>query len=75
MLHEAILITIGLLIGIFFGFIISKIINKKKVATGTLKIDYSNPERDLFRLELNYEPDELATKKKVILNVDVKRKF
>lgn len=75
MLYEAIFIAIGLIVGIFLGIIMNKLINKKRTANGTLKIDYSDPERDLFRLELNYEPDELATKKKVILNVDVKRKF
>lgn len=38
-------------------------------ARGTLRIDHSNPEKDIYRIEIN-DLDALSRKKKVILDVD-----
>ena len=39
------------------------------MARGTLKIDYSDPEKDLYRFEID-DLDDLSKKKRVILNIE-----
>lgn len=39
------------------------------LAHGTLRIDHSNPEKDIYRIELD-DLDELKKKRRVILYVD-----
>ena len=39
---------------------------------GTLKIDTSDPEKDVYRIDLDSSLDTLACKKKVVLIVDTK---
>ena len=57
------------LVGVFVGSIISNIIFYVRSGSGTLKIDHSNPEKDLYRFEIN-RLDILNKKKKIILKVD-----
>lgn len=52
-------------------FPISATVINKLNTIGTLKIDHSNPEKDVYRLEFN-DLDVLATKKTVILKIDNK---
>lgn len=37
--------------------------------SGTLRIDHSNPEKDVYRIDI-YDLDELSNKKEIILKVD-----
>lgn len=57
------------LAGVLVGFIISCIIQGIRVAHGTLKIDKSNPQTDVYRLCLN-DLDILSKKKYIQLKID-----
>ena len=59
-------------IGILVGVVVTLIIGFSKLLTtarGTLKIDYSNPEKDLYLFEID-DLDELSKKKRILLNID-----
>ena len=63
---EYLLILIGLLV----GSIVSNIIFFIRYRTvGTLRIDHSDPEKDVYRIEID-DLDGLSNKKRVILKVD-----
>lgn len=64
-LHSIIMIIIGIVIGI----LISSLIIKKRESTGTLKIDHSNSEKDIFRFDID-EIDNLYHKNIIILKID-----
>lgn len=53
----------------FVSSIMTLIITYLTSARGTLRIDHSNPEKDVYRIEIN-DLDALSCKKKVILDVD-----
>ena len=57
------------LAGVVVGSIIGSIIQGIRVAHGTLKIDKSNPQTDVYRLCLN-DLDILSKKKYIRLKVD-----
>ena len=44
--------------------------NKTDTSDGTLQINTSDPEKDVYRLNLNVDPAELANKAAVTLKVD-----
>ena len=57
-------------VGVLVGSIISNIIFFIRYRTvGTLRIDHSNPEKDVYRIEID-DLDGLSKKKHVILKVD-----
>ena len=57
-------------VGVFVGSIISSIIFSIRYRkAGTLRIDHSNPEKDVYRIEID-DLDGLSKKKHVILKVD-----
>ena len=62
-------------LGIWIGVIISSIVLSLRYAKihGTLKIDNSNPEKDVYRIEID-DLDNLSSKKRIVLNV-VKEKL
>lgn len=63
---EYLLILIGLLV----GSIVSSIIFFIRYRTvGTLRIDHSDPSKDVYRIEID-DLDGLSNKKRVILKVD-----
>ena len=64
-----------ILLGIWIGAIISSIVLSLHYAKthGTLKIDNSNPEKDVYRIEID-DLDKLSSKKRIVLNV-VKEKL
>lgn len=64
-----------ILLGIWIGAIVSAIVlSLRYVKThGTLKIDNSNPEKDIYRIEID-DLDKLSSKKRIVLNV-VKEKL
>ena len=58
------------LIGLLVGSIISNIIFFIRYRTvGTLRIDHSDPAKDVYRIEID-DLDGLSNKKRVILKVD-----
>lgn len=57
-------------VGVLVGSIISSIIFSIRYRkAGTLRIDHSNPEKDVYRIEID-DLDGLSKKKHVILKVD-----
>lgn len=55
--------------GAFVGLIIYAIIQGVSVAHGTLRIDHSNPEKDIYRLEIG-DLDKLNKRSYVELKID-----
>ena len=55
--------------GLFVGSLVTSIIYLVKQASGTLRIDHSNPEKDVYRIEID-DLDVLSKKKQVVLKVD-----
>ena len=53
----------------FVSSIVTMIVMYLTSARGTLRIDRSNPEKDVYRIEID-DLDALSRKKKVILDVD-----
>ena len=62
-------ISVAVVAGIYS--ILTSIVGLPEVGTdGTLKVDTSNPSKDLYLLALDTPLEELATKKKVVFSVD-----
>lgn len=57
---------IGFLLGSIFMFLVFIIPN---TARGVLRIDHSNPEKDIYRFEVG-DFDKLNKKRKIVLKVD-----
>lgn len=53
----------------FVSAIVTMMVMYLTSARGILRIDHSNPEKDIYRIEIN-DLDALSRKKKVILDVD-----
>ena len=62
---EVIFIILCLLIGSFVTWIIFSC----KTTYGTLRIDHSNPEKDVYRFDVD-DIDKLSKKKRIVLKVD-----
>lgn len=60
--------VIGFVGGVIIGSIITKIIFLARSRKGVLRIDHSNPEKDIYRFELNDVADKST--KRFILKVD-----
>ena len=58
-------IAVGALSVLLIKDLIFYIINK----VGTLKIDHSDPEKDIYRIDIN-DLDKLSKKKLIILKID-----
>lgn len=56
-------------VGILIGCIINILICRAHSSSGTLRIDHTNPEKDVYRIEVN-DLDKLSKKKRIILKVD-----
>lgn len=63
------LIVVGIVIGMWIGMFISNL-----GAAGTLRIDHSNPEKDVYRFEID-NWDKFTKKNRVLLKVDHKAKL
>lgn len=55
--------------GVIIGVIISWLFCAVTRVSGVLKIDHSNPEKDIYRIELK-DLDSLSKKHRVVLKVD-----
>ena len=61
--------VIGIIVGVTVTGIFSAILVKVRRSYGTLKIDHSNPEKDIYRFDVN-DLDGLSNKKRITLKVD-----
>lgn len=62
----------GLILGLFVGAILAIILypsKKPDKPSGTFVIDFSDPLKDICRLELDTDLNELYSKKQMILNI------
>ena len=57
------------LIGIFVGAILYYAFGERKRASGTFVIDFSDPVKDVCKLELDEDINDIYLKKQIILNV------
>lgn len=62
---EYILIVIGIII----GSIISNIIFYVFSTSGTLRVDHTNPDKDIYRFEID-RLDKIGKKKRLIMKID-----
>lgn len=60
----------GILIGLFVGMFSATIGYFTKTTFGTLKIDRQNPERDIYRFDIDGDIVNLPKKKRIIMRVD-----
>ena len=58
-------------IGVLMGAIVTNIIHYRTTSMGTLSIDQSNPEKYIYRIELD-KLDIVSKKKHIYLKVDPK---
>ena len=56
-------------LGVIVGSIVTNIIWFIRSASGCLRIDHSNPEKDVYRFEVN-DIDSLSKKRQIILKID-----
>lgn len=61
--------VVYLLVGVVIGAIVTYILHRRAEAVGTLEVDYTNPEADLFRLKIDEDLENLVTKKYVLIKV------
>ena len=54
--------------GVFIGIIIGLVIEALKTSVGTLIIDETDPNTDVYRIEID-DLDKLANRKRVILKI------
>lgn len=57
------------ILGLIIGGVIVRILDIRQTSTGTLLIDHSNPEKDIYQININ-NLDDLSKKKRVVLKVD-----
>lgn len=57
---------LGILVGVIVSTVIFIIANHK---VGILKIDHHNPEKDIYRFDID-DLDKLSKKKRIVLKVD-----
>ena len=66
--HHLLVLIVGIIAGIITAVMAVKF---SKRSAGTLKIDHSNPDKDVYRFEID-NLDALSAKKKITLKVDNK---
>ena len=71
----SILCWIASILGTIFGFIGATIYYNARNAFGTLKIDRTNPEKDVYRFNINGDLDELPRKKRIMMRIDPNADF
>lgn len=57
------------LIGIFVGLLLYYVFGTRKKTSGTFVIDFTDPVKDVCRLELEEDINEIYMKKQIILKV------
>ena len=57
--------------GVIFGSIVTNIVMWFRTGYGTLRIDSTNPEKDIYRFEISDgDIDKLPKKKRIMLRID-----
>lgn len=56
--------------GIAIGMFVSYMVLIGKTAYGTLRIDHTNPEKDLYRIDIDGNFDNISKEKRIVLKVD-----
>lgn len=62
-------ILIGLCVGVLCSYIFVKIKKSKRKPSGVFVMDFSDPLKDVCRLELSEDLNSIYTKKSIILNI------
>ena len=63
----------SIIVGFIAGIIFTLVCCRKKPA-GTLRIDHTNPNKDIYRFEMG-DLDKLNTKSRVVLDIDHNARF
>lgn len=66
---EIFMLVLSCLIGIAVGSSVTNFIFYIRSGFGVLRIDRSNPDKDVYRLEID-KIDDISKKKRVVLKVD-----
>ena len=61
--------VVMLCVGILIGFVVRIVFTRFRKVDGTLLIDTRNPEKDIYRLDIE-DLDSLGNKKQIIIKVD-----
>ena len=56
--------------GVLVGIIGSYVFQVVQTAYGTLRIDHTDPEKDLYRIDIDGNFDNISKEKRIILKVD-----
>ena len=56
--------------GVIVGIVASYVFQVVQTAYGTLRIDHADPEKDLYRIDIDGNFDNIAKEKRIILKVD-----
>lgn len=67
MIYTYILVAMA---GIAIGMFMSYMVLIGKTAYGTLRIDHTNPEKDLYRIDIDGNFDNISKEKRIVLKVD-----
>ena len=60
---------IWFLLGVLVGVIVVSVFYRLRSISGVLRIDSSNPEKDVYRFDVG-DLDKLSNKKRIVLKVD-----
>ena len=67
--------AITIFLGVILGISSATYVKSGANTDGTLQVDISNPEKDIYRLQLNSDLSDLADKSKISLKVDPNAKL
>lgn len=67
--------AITIFLGVILGISSATYVKSGANTDGTLQVDISNPEKDIYRLQLNSDLSDLAYKSKISLKVDPNAKL
>lgn len=67
--------AITIFLGVLLGISTNTYLKTGTGTDGTLQIDKTNPEKDIYRMQLNSELQDLSAKQKVTFVVDSKAKL
>lgn len=56
--------------GVLVGIIASYVFQVVQTAYGTLRIDHTDPEKDLYRIDIDGNFDNISKEKRIVLKVD-----
>lgn len=62
------------LLGVLCGAVVTIIIHFCSTTYGCLHIDYTNPDKDVYRFDVG-DLDKLSKKKRIIVKIDAKNHF